>query len=394
MSAILFLAHRAPYPPNRGDRIRSYHVLRHLAGRARVHLVALDEEGAAPPPVLAATLASWTVVRRTRSRARATVEALRSGQPVSLTAFAHRDVMAAVERVLATHPIAATYVFSGQMAQYLTGREPAAIVDFVDVDSAKFAQMADGARWPLRALLRREAALLGAVERDVARRAAATLFVSDAEAALFRAQGGEGRILAVENGVDTVAYDPATVAPQPLARPTVVFTGQMDYAPNVTAAVRLARQIMPRVRRRCPEATLAIVGRAPAPAVRGLASRHVMVTGEVPDTRPWLAAGAVCAAPLTLARGIQNKVLEAMAMGRPVVVSAEAAEGIDHARTIRVADTDDAFADAIAALLRDPAAAAALGEEARRQVERRYGWAARLAPLDDLLGLDAARAAA
>lgn len=168
--------------------------------------------------------------------------------------------------------------------------------------------------------------------------------------------------------------------------PLIVFTGQMDYRPNIDAVTWFARDVLPLIRRHRP-VHFAIVGRAPTRAVQALAGEHVTVTGAVVDVRGWLAAAAVCVAPLKLARGIQNKVLEAMAMARPVVASAAAAEGIDHAGTIRVAETAAAFAAEVIALLDAPEDAARLGGAARAQVIRRYGWDARLAPLDALLGL-------
>lgn len=382
---LLFLAHRAPFPPDRGDKIRSYHVLRHLAARARVHLIAFGETPAdqVPPPALAATLASWTVVPRGGSRGMAALRALATGRPVSLAAFDSAAFRKAVDAVLARHPVAATYVFSGQMAQYLSPAHPRTIMDFVDVDSAKFAEL--GTRGPpaLRWLMRREARLLGAFERQVAARVEASLFVSDAEAALFRRGGATGTIRTVENGIDADAFDPATTRPVDEAGPLLVFTGQMDYRPNIDAVVRFARDILPAI----PDTRFAIVGRAPSAEVRALASDRVIVTGEVADTRPWLAAASVCVAPLLLARGIQNKVLEAMAMARPVVASTAAAEGIDHGGSVRVADDPADVAAAIATLLDDPAAARTLGEAARARVLTRYAWPAALAPLDGLIGL-------
>lgn len=385
MSDLLFLAHRVPFPPDRGDKIRSFHILRYLAKRMPVHLVAFaDDEGDFDPPVsFTDMLASCTIVPREKSQPRAAVEALASGKPVSLTAFADRRFAAAVAAVRATHAIGTSFVFSGQMAQYLSPGEPA-VMDFVDVDSAKFAGYADDARGPMRWMMRREARLLRAFERDVAARVAASLFVSDAEAALFRAGGARGRVLAVENGIDSATFDPVTVRPVETAGPIVLFTGQMDYRPNIDAVTWFARDILPILRRRHP-VRFAIVGRAPTAVVQALESDDVIVTGAVDDVRGWLAAADVCVAPLKLARGIQNKVLEAMAMARPVVASAAAAEGIDHAGTIHVADDARAFADRIADLLDDPAAAAALGTAARARVIARYGWDARLAPLDALL---------
>ena len=378
---ILFLAHRAPFPPDRGDRIRSYNILKHLSARARVHLVAFVDDDAAVTDEDRALLGECAFVPRTKSQVRAAAEALATRRPVSLTAFADRRVTAAVASIVKRHPIDAVYAFSGQMAQYVPAGVPVTIMDFVDLDSAKFDAYADDAIGPMRWMMKREARLLGAYERSVAGRVTAALFVSAAEAALLPGS------MALENGIDTVRYDPQRSAPVDSAHPLIVFTGQMDYRPNVDAVTWFARSVLPLV----PQAHFAIVGRAPTASVRALAGANVTVTGEVADVRGWLAAADVVVAPLQLARGVQNKVLEAMAMARPVVASAPAAEGIDHDGTIRIAGDARDYANAVTGLLNDPAGAAALGTAAREQVIRRYGWAARLAPLDDLLGLHAER---
>ncbi|WP_085808461.1 TIGR03087 family PEP-CTERM/XrtA system glycosyltransferase [Sphingomonas sp. TZW2008] len=381
---ILFIAHRAPFPPDRGDRIRSYNVLRYLAARARIHLVAFTDDAAEMNAADRALVDECVLVPRTKSRARAAIEALAHGQPLSIAAFADRRVASAVADIVARRPIAAIYVFSGQMAQYLPVDRPRTAMDFVDLDSAKFAAYADASRGAMRWLMRREARLLGDYERAVVTRVDASLFVSAPEAALL--PGSD----VLENGIDTNFYDPATPALQ-APHPLIVFTGQMDYRPNVDAVTWFARDVLPLL----PDAHFAIVGRAPTAAVRALAGKRVTVTGEVADVRGWLAAADVVVAPLKLARGIQNKVLEAMAMARPVVASPAAGEGIDHAGAIRIADGAADYAAAIAALLADPAGAAALGRAARVQVTKRYGWDARLAPLDAILGLPATvRAAA
>lgn len=380
MRNLLFLAHRVPFPPDRGDKIRSYPILRHLSRDWRVHLCTFGESEADldPPAAFTDLLAGCHIIRRTKPTPLAALQALATGAPVSLTAFAHPAMTRAVHAVR-RQGVAAAYIFSGQMAQY-AGEEPT-IMDMVDVDSAKFAALADRAAGPKKAMLAREARLLGRFERRVAATMAATLFVSEAEAALFRAGGGEGRIVAVENGIDATVNDPVIVTPVAEAGPLIVFTGQMDYQPNIDAVTHFAKDILPLVRQAHPTARFAIVGRAPTPAVRRLAGEAVIVTGEVPDTRIWLAAAAVCVAPLMLARGIQNKVLEAMAMARPIVASRAAAEGIDHGGTITVADGDRDFADKVITALNRPAANPA----ARAQVLDRYDWNARLAPLDQLL---------
>jgi sugar transferase (PEP-CTERM/EpsH1 system associated) len=400
MSEILFLAHRIPFPPDRGDKIRSWHILRHLSALARVHLACFadDESDAAHLPALREALGgrlgeTCVEVRRT-GRAVAAARALLEAKPVSLTAFDSPALRRFTARILERPEVATVYVFSGQMAQFVPGdARQRLIMDFVDMDSAKFAAYAE-AGGPLAALHRREAAKLFAFERDVAARADISLFVSEAEADLFRAQAGvpDADIRALSNGVDVDFYRPGTAEPANSPHPLIVFTGQMDYAPNVDAACWFACEVLP-----CIEnATFAIVGRNPAASLKALASDRILVTGEVPDVRPWLAAADVVAAPLRVARGIQNKVLEAMAAGRPVVASPAAFEGIEAepGGDLIVADGAEAQALAIRDLLADPARASALGAAARRRMEEAYRWDARLAPLASLVGLKGRRAAA
>jgi len=392
MGDILFLAHRVPYPPDRGDKIRGYHVLSHLAARKRVHLIAFADDPAdlKSKGGLARLTGNRSIIWRAKSQPRAAFESLLRRRPVSLTAFDHRALREAVDTILSRHAIDTIYVFSSQMAQYLPARpRQRVIMDFVDMDSAKFAAYAAASRWPMRWMLGREARLLAQFERQVATRADASLFVSEAEADLFRQKTGAQRVHAVENGIDTVRFDPdARFNRVETTGPLLVFTGQMDYRPNIEGVTWFAQAILPHIRLRHPEARFAIVGRNPTEAVHALAQEPgVLVTGAVSDIRGWLAAATVVVAPLKLARGIQNKVLEAMAMARPVVASAAAAEGIDHDGAIRTGASVGEIAEAVIALLDDPAAAAELGAAARQRVEERYSWDARLAPLDALLGL-------
>lgn len=384
MSDILLLAHRVPYPPDRGDKVRSHHVLRHLSGLGRVHLATFadDPRDMGHEDALGQWCESVMVLPRIKGNARAAIEALASGRTVSQTAFDSAAMRGAVAELLAARRYDAVYVYSGQMAQYLPSYLPF-VMDFVDMDSAKFAGYADDAKGPMRWMMRREARKLAAFEADVANRARASLLVSEVEATLFRRMSGADRVVAIENGIDTAFFDPGSIVPAEQAGPLIVFTGQMDYRPNVEAVRWFVEAVLPLI----PEARFAIVGRSPTAAVRALAGERVIVTGEVADVRGWIAAAAVVVAPLLLARGIQNKVLEAMAMARPVVASVAAAEGIDHQGTIRVAGDAAGFAREIDGVLADPVAASALGQAARARTIARYGWDARLAPLAGLLGL-------
>ena len=390
MGDILFLAHRSPFPPDRGDKIRAYNVLKYLAARKRVHLLAFadDPRDLKQSKGLASLTASRSIIWRSKSRPKALIEALAQRRPASLTAFDNRVMHDAVADILARRSIDTIYVFSGQMAQYVPAKTRGRVVmDFCDMDSLKFADYAKGSRGPMRWLMRREANLLFQFERQVARRVQASLFVSEAEAELFRARAGAANVQVVENGIDTEFFDPAAAFRHiDTTGRLIVFTGQMDYRPNVEAVTWFAETVLPHIRLAHPDAVFAIVGRNPTEAVMALAKQDgVKVTGEVADVRPWLDAASCVVAPLKIARGIQNKVLEAMAMERPVVASSAAAEGIDHDGTILSGDSVAEVADAVNGLLADPAAAAAMGRAARERVKARYGWEARLAALDGLI---------
>lgn len=390
MGDILFLAHRSPFPPDRGDKIRAFNVLKYLSTRKRVHLVAFadDTRDLKGKKGLAPFTASRSILWRSKTRVTATIEALVQRKPASLTAFDNRAMHEVVADLLARRSIDTIYVFSSQMAQYLPAKTRARVImDFCDMDSLKFADYAKASRWPMSWLMRRESNLLFQFEKKVARRVDASLFVSEAEAQLFREKTGANNVQVIENGIDTDFFDPgAGFAHVDSIGKLIVFTGQMDYRPNVEAVTWFAEDILPHIQAAHPDATFAIVGRNPTDAVIALGRiDRVVVTGEVADVRGWLAQAACVVAPLKLARGIQNKVLEAMAMARPVVASGCAAEGIDHDGTILSGDTVGQIADAVIGLLSAPRQANAMGKKARAQVQARYGWSARLQPLDALL---------
>lgn len=395
---ILFLAHRIPFPPDRGDKIRSHHILKALAELAPVHVATFAETAAdrAHEPHLAALAASHCLVPRGKPLSVAGLQALARRRPISLTAFRHRAIADFVERALREHPIDTIYVFSGQMGQYVPADwEGRLVVDFGDVDSAKFESYAREAAWPKSRLFAREDILMRVEEERLARIADRTLLVSEAEAALLRSrlrEPGRARIEALGNGIDFAAFDPVKAAPHPelaaTAGPHFVFTGQMDYPPNVAAVRRFASSILPQIRRSHLAAQFHVVGRAPVAEVRALEGEGVRVWGEVPAVQSFQAAADIVVAPLTIARGIQNKVLEAMAMARPVLLTSDAATGIAAVDGIHFAveDSDAGLAARAFELLADGASSAAMGRAARRFVIETMSWPAMLAPLPTLVG--------
>jgi sugar transferase (PEP-CTERM/EpsH1 system associated) len=274
-------------------------------------------------------------------------------------------------------------------------------MDFTDVDSEKFASYGRTAGGVAGFANRFEARRLRAFELQIARRADINLFVSKAEEQMFRRVVGNGNLPlgTLENGVDLDGFSPGHGPCDNIDRgtPLIVFTGQMDYPPNVDAASFFAREVLPIVRDRQADARFAIVGRAPTEDVLQLADLPgVIVTGEVPDTRPWLASARVVVAPLRIARGIQNKVLEAMASGKAVVASPEAAEGIDacNGKEILIAGSAAAQADAVISLLHDPVRRDRMELAARAAMEARYSWDAKMAPLAAFVFPSNARVAA
>lgn len=394
---ILFLVHRIPFPPDRGDKIRSYNLLKAMTEIAPVHVgcFADDTRDMSFANEMAKVTASQCVVMRDRSKPVAGLNGLLRGQPMLVAMYEKPELHRWVREVLAQRSIKAIAAFSVQMAHYVPHDLPMGtrfLMEFADFDSAKYAAYGAQQGGVMGWVNRREGRVLLDFEREVARRADISTFVSEAEARLFaRTAGVEDRnVQALDNGVNLRYYNIVSDYSQIdyKEKPLIVFTGQMDYRPNIEAVESFVREALPIIRAKYENATFAIVGRNPAPQVTALARQPgVIVTGGVPDVRGWISAADVVVAPLRIARGIQNKVLEAMAMARPVVASPQAAEGIDaiNGEHFIVAHDPQAEAEAVRVLLENPDQAAALGQAARARMEERYDWAATLAPLRDML---------
>ncbi len=397
---ILMLVHRIPFPPDRGDKIRSFHILKKLAQLGPVHVAAFadDARDMGFANALKPYTASRCIQERRPNKAMAAAQSLLKRTPLSVELFDNPRIRAYVRAKIASGNIDHVFVFSGQMAHYVpTGFGGGFTMDFVDVDSAKFeAYAADLPFWnPMHHVHAREGRLLSRFEARIARRADFSTFVSEAEATLFRERTGlrADQVLSLGNGVDLDFFNPAAHV-APIAdlsdAPSMVFTGQMDYRPNIDAVAHFAQDVLPKIRAIHSGARFIIVGRNPAPEVQELAQiEGVMVTGAVDDVRGWVAAADVVLAPLLLARGIQNKVLEAMAMAKPVVASPAAAEGIDAqaGRDFIVAADASAMAEAVIDLLANPAKGQEMGAAARAQMVAHYSWDAQLARLPEFMGL-------
>jgi len=394
VSSVLFLVHRIPFPPDKGDKIRSFHLLRALASRYRVHLGTFIDDPADWQHVEA--LKEWCASTKVLplDRRWATLRSARGllgnealTDPFYRDSALHEYVRATLER----EHIRAIVAMSSSMAQYLPATAGVRrVIDFCDVDSDKWTQYSEGARWPMSWVYRREGRLLERREAEIARACDASLFVSQAEADLFARLHREcaSRVHVVANGVDAAHFSPAHPLEDPFGpdEQPIVFTGAMDYWANVDAVTWFAREVLPAVRERVPRAVFWIVGSNPTPAVRSLAAEAVRVTGRVPDVRPYVKHARLVVAPLRLARGVQNKVLEAMAMGQPVLASPAAVRGIDVATPpgITVADAPADFAAAAIAHLH-ATDHEVRGAAARAFVRQSFDWQRNLAVFMDLV---------
>ncbi len=403
MGDLLFLAHRIPFPPDKGDKIRSWHVLRHLAGKHRVHLGCLvdDHHDLVHLPKLERICASVCAVPiRPWWRRVASLGGLLTGAPLTFGYFADHRLATWIDSLARSTRLDAAFAYSSGVAPLIgpdvlsVGRR---VVDMVDLDSEKWRHYGAASQGPMAWIWRREAKCLAAAETAIALWADATLLVTEPEAADLRRRPGvpAGRVMSLANGVDLAAFAPARCWPLPDPQladgaPLIVFTGAMDYRPNVDAVVWFADAVLPALRARHPSLRFAIVGGSPTALVQSLATRPgIIVTGRVAAVQPWLAHATLAVAPLRIARGMQNKVLEAMAMALPVVCTPEAAKGIEAevGRELLVAADAQMFATTILATLADPPMCRAIGAAARRRAESSYDWRARMADLDRIVAV-------
>jgi sugar transferase (PEP-CTERM/EpsH1 system associated) len=395
---VLYVTHRVPFPPDKGDRIRNYSVLRQLAAGADVYLSAPADEPVTDAVrgelarlckgiglVPAAGWKRW--VRAAWSFA--------SGRSLSEGAFDDPALGHMVEGWAKSIPFDAAVVSASYLAPYLRryglDRVPG-FVDVVDVDSQKWFDYAKAARGPKRWVYRCEGARVRKLERSLPRWAAACSLVSRHEADVFESVAGPGSATVATNGVDLDYFTPTEVAEDPAC----AFVGALDYRPNVDAAVWFASKIWPAIRAGRSDAEFRLIGRKPVPAIERLAGiPGVRLVGPVPDVRPYVASAAVVAAPMRLGRGLQNKVLEALAMGKAVVASppALAALGTVPGVHLVLAETPAEWTRAIRELLDDPDRRNRLGTAGREYVRQHHDWGRCLRPLTDLIFAAAAPAA-
>ena len=393
---ILFLSHRMPYPPNKGDKIRSHAMIRHLAKHHTVHLACFVDDPN-----------DWThtdTVRRLVggeclfvplkpvTKWLRAASALLTGQPITTAYFGSPKIAHWVRGLVARRTIDRAIVYSTAMAPYILNRsgfDPAQVVfDMQDIDSDKWRQYSIDASFLRRWIFSREAKKLLRLERDAAAKFGVTTLVTGYEATSFAKLAPESanRICALDHGVDLQSIEDSFANPFLPGECPIVMTGRMDYRPNFDGAYWFATEVMPHVVRVLPNARFYIVGANPKPLLRKVVGSHVVLVGQVDDVRPYVQCAAVAVAPLKIARGVQNKVLEAMAMQKPVIATPEAARALAVTSGVELWVERDPVRFAAAVVAATSSEDRELvARNGRKYVERNHDWHKNLIALDGML---------
>lgn len=395
MKKLLYLVHRIPYPPNKGDKIRSFHFLKYLAQHYEVYLACFIDDrddiqyiDAIKPYCKQSLFISLNPkLQKVKS-----LIGLLDHEALSLPYYRNPSLQAWVNTQIEDHKIELALVFSSPMAQYLEKHKSIRLIaDFVDIDSDKWQQFALKKSWPENWIYRREAKLLFEFENKISGLFDHTVFVSAKEADLFKQFLPENahRITYVNNGVDAAVFDPELNLSSPFLNheQAIVFTGAMDYWPNVDAVVWFGQAVFPLLLALMPQLRFYIVGSKPTKSViqLGLENPSIIVTGRVPDSRNYISHAVLIVAPLRIARGIQNKVLEAMAFAKPIVATSMAMEGIateNYQLDIGVADGAKEFASLCLNVLNSGMPSSRMNREF---VKTEFSWQKSLQRLGDLM---------
>lgn len=387
---ILYLCHRFPFPPKRGGKIRPFNMIRHLSESG--HQVTVCSLVRSPDEAdegrdIARYCAGFEMVQvkewvqTVRMMVRLPVPT-----PSSMGYFYSPALAEHVQDLLNSKKWDLIFVHCSSVAQYVEHvKNVPKILDFGDMDSQKWLEYANYKPFPLSLGYRFEGVKMLAAERRLARRFDLCTATTRAEWETLNGYSTGADTDWFPNGVDTAFFCPVN---EPYDADTISFIGRMDYYPNQECMARFSEQTWPTLKRARPGMKLVIVGADPSPAMRKLGDfPGVTVTGSVPDVRPFIRKSALMVAPLNIARGTQNKILEAMAMGVPVVTSTIAAGGVDAESETHflVADTPSAYARAILRIIDSPAERDRLAVAGRQRMLSHHAWLRSMERLDEII---------
>lgn len=387
MKAILYLCHRIPYPPNKGDKIRSFNEIKFLSKTNTIDLITLADD----PEDLKYAQALETYCRQVtvfplnkKTAALKGLISLIKGHSISQGYFYKKEFQSAFDRLTDLQKYDALICFSSPMAEYVfksskNNQADSMIMDFCDLDSDKWNQYAENKPFPLNRIYKKEAVRLLAFEKKINQHFHRSVFVSQKEADLFKAYYPQARnIDIIPNGVDADYFNPEAVTDvQQTDAPVISFFGAMDYYANVDGALWFAQKVLPLIRKKIPDVRFCIVGSNPDPKLKALATDpNIKVTGFIRDIRPYYVQARVCVIPLRIARGVQNKVLEAMSMGKAIVSTSPAVQGIDvhDDALLKIEDDPNRFADQVIALLGNDSLRHKMGQAARQHIRANFNW--------------------
>ena len=395
MKKLLYLVHRLPFPPNKGDKISSNNMLNYFSTRWRVHLGTFidDPDDWQYVDLVREKCEDSCVVDLPKTkRVTGSICGLITGQALSLSYYGNQELQNWVRESIERERPDAVLIFSGVMGRFVKGLLPPdvpVVFDAEDVDSEKWRSYAKSRRWPTSWLYEREANKLLSYEREMAASTHVSIFVSAEEASLFKQLAPESadKVHYRTQGVDSAYFDPQLSFDNPYeaGQKVLVFTGAMDYWPNVEAVKWFCDNVLEAVREKEPSFLFCIVGMKPADEVLQLGRLPgVRVTGGVPDVRPYLFHALAACLPLQLARGIQNKALEAMSMTLPVIATQDALLGIvDYPGTLAlVANDAESMTAAALHILDRPRQTNAAG---RACVLEHYNWDTNLKKMERFL---------
>lgn len=389
---ILFLSQRVPYPPNRGDKITTWRLIDRLRRSHDVRCVAFAHDAAdvkAAAELEAMGIPVAAIPYDDKRKKLTSLPLLLTKKPLTLGVYGSKELQAKVDELSAWADMA--YAYSSSMGAFLEKHtELPRVMHLGELDSDKWYQYSLKTRFPMNWVYRREWQTLLEFERRVAHSFTENVLCTPLEQRVFQEQIPGATSTVLRNGVDLEAFSPAPEQAEPAH---LVFTGVMNYYPNVDGCVWFAKEILPEVRKRHPETRFTIIGSHPTPEIRALEQLEgVQVTGFVDSVTEWVQRGAIAIAPLRIARGIQNKVLEAMACGLPVVGTTSATQGVEGqpGRDYLVGDDATSFGEHVCTLLANPEQARDLGKAARAFVEQNYNWETVFEHLDDIVAKCAA----
>ena len=399
---ILYLSHRVPFPPNKGEKIRTFHQIEYLLQKGHEITVISPYEESAELPYFTELKSQYGVnvhSFRLPPKLFRLMSGFVQGKALSVANFSNADLQKGLDKLLDEHEFSALVCTASSMAEYVFNSQAKAIrdrklslfMDFMDLDSDKWRQYAQRSSLPMKLLYTRERNLISTLEVKVAAIFNACFFITETEVALFK-QGAPdvGDICAIENGIDTVGFSPPDV-PRLRESPILLFTGVMNYSPNVDAVLWFVKNVWKDIVQIWPSAEFVVAGMDPTEKIIALGNmRGITVTGFVDDIKPYFNRANVFVAPFRIARGVQNKVLQAFACGLPVISTPMGAEGIRCAdnQSILLAETSSDFILQLEKLFQFPDHYTRIADNALRLIHQHYTWESILNPFEKKLSIN------